>query len=252
MYAKETDLCADFISRLPDKWIAYPETGGFDILLVRKIDGYQIGIEAKLKLNAKVITQIADSYSHYHEISPAPDSRGILIPYVGGGDFAKVCDLLGIGIIRIAPEDHPEYGCYSSWRNLGLPDAWTDNYGKYHSKSWFDFCPAQRIRLPEYMPDVICGDKSPVQLTDWKIRAIKLSVLHDKIGFATRQDFKDLEISSSRFIQGGMTAWMVQGGERGKWVKSSRFPDFSAQHPVNYKQIEADFDVWNPRKGETK
>ena len=59
-YAREADLCADFIS-IVDKtgdWICYPETAGFDILLQRKADDVQIGVEAKLKLNAKVIARM--------------------------------------------------------------------------------------------------------------------------------------------------------------------------------------------------
>ena len=54
-FAKESDLCAAFLASLPEGWTAYPETAGFDILLGREVDGFQIGIQAKLRLNAKVI-----------------------------------------------------------------------------------------------------------------------------------------------------------------------------------------------------
>jgi hypothetical protein len=37
--------------------MVYPETEGWDILLVRVSDGFQIGIQAKLALNIGVINQ---------------------------------------------------------------------------------------------------------------------------------------------------------------------------------------------------
>ena len=38
------------------KWTSYPETEGWDLLLVRE-DGLQLGIEAKLALNLEVLVQ---------------------------------------------------------------------------------------------------------------------------------------------------------------------------------------------------
>ena len=51
-FKTEADLCTAF-ARCVDKrdWIIFNETAGWDILLVRKADGFQIGIEAKLKLS---------------------------------------------------------------------------------------------------------------------------------------------------------------------------------------------------------
>ena len=62
----EAALCAAFIAAATvtpkrtdhAQWVAYPETGGFDILLVRQTDGVQIGIEAKLALNPLVVSQV--------------------------------------------------------------------------------------------------------------------------------------------------------------------------------------------------
>nr|WP_139181169.1 hypothetical protein [Pseudomonas aeruginosa] len=54
----EAELCAAFIdefNRVPG-WTCYPETAGFDILVVHA-EGRQIGVEAKLQLNAKVAAQ---------------------------------------------------------------------------------------------------------------------------------------------------------------------------------------------------
>jgi len=56
-FATEADLCAAFLACVPATWQAYPESCGFDIVLAHKETGAQIGIEAKLTLNAKVLVR---------------------------------------------------------------------------------------------------------------------------------------------------------------------------------------------------
>lgn len=55
----ERELCAAFIDEFNHQagWVCYSETGGFDVLVVHE-DGWQIGVEAKVKLNAKVADKI--------------------------------------------------------------------------------------------------------------------------------------------------------------------------------------------------
>ena len=104
-YATEADLCAAFIawvtecsgktiySRRCPVWTAYAETAGWDILLVSE-DGTQIGIQAKLKFNMKVLDQsIPDSWFAWHD--RGPDYRAVLIPEQDG--MAKnICAALGL------------------------------------------------------------------------------------------------------------------------------------------------------------
>lgn len=235
-FAKETDLCAAFINRLPPEWVAYPETGGFDILLVRKEDGYQIGIEAKLKLNAKVISQVAERIGYYYITSPGPDFRAVLVPADANGDMGAVCGLLGITVIR---QHHPDDAFNYKYNNRPeLPKikdkGWED--------SWHEFAPFERLDVPDYVPDVIAGDAAPVQLTHWKIAAIKIAVTLEKRGYVTRLDFKHHQISMSRWSQGG---WIIREDrdKNGKW-KKGKLPDFKAQHPKNYVEIENDYETW--------
>lgn len=51
---KESELCDLYIRDFNNVsgWTCYPETAGFDILVVHQ-DGRQIGVEAKLSLNRK-------------------------------------------------------------------------------------------------------------------------------------------------------------------------------------------------------
>lgn len=230
LFAKESDLCAAFIAALPKDWTAYPETGGFDILLVRVADGFQIGVEAKLKLNAKVICQAAEFEGHYYVDQPGPDCRAALIPEGVSVDLAPLCRLIGITIIRMGERN---------WFNPQLPKV---SGAYYSSDPWFERCPSKRIDLPDWVPDVTAGNSAPVALTDWKVRAIKIAITLSRRGFVTRKDFAFFKISMSRWTQ---ERWIVQDGQGG-W-KAGRLPDFRAQHPINYPQIEADFDKWrNP------
>lgn len=73
-FATEAELCARFIAAIGADWTAYAETEGWDILLVRKADGFQIGIEAKLKFNLDVVTQALETNT-YAVVSPGPDCR---------------------------------------------------------------------------------------------------------------------------------------------------------------------------------
>lgn len=234
-FAKEADLCAAFIAALPAEWNAYPETGGFDILLVRKSDGFQIGVEAKLKLNAKVICQAAEYVGHHYVDSEGPDCRAALIPDGVSIDLAPLCPLLGITVIRMLAPSKWRQG-YDFSPSLPKPDD------GYWTNQWFELCPAKRITLPDWVPDVGAGRSAPVALTDWKVRAIKIVITLEKRGYVTRQDFAFFKISMSRWTQ---ERWLVSNGN-GAWI-GGRLPDFRAQHPVNYPQIEADFEKWkNP------
>jgi hypothetical protein len=234
-FSRESDLCAAFISALPKDWTAYPETGGFDILLVRT-DGFQIGVEAKLKLNTKVILQAVEDCRHYYIDRPGPDCRAVLVPEAHNSDLAALCRMLCVTVVTYrSPEPHVLRSAI--WPELpSLED-------RYWNDSWYELAPAKRLSLPEWIPDVTAGSSAPVALTDWKVRAIKMAVTLTKRGFVTRHDFAHHKISMSRWTQGG---WIVKDGN-GAWIAGKDLPDFRAQHPVNYPQIEAEYERWqNP------
>ena len=241
-FAKETDLCAAFIAALDvpadhyrrEKWVAYPETAEFDILLVRESDGAQIGIEAKLRLNAHVVCQALPQW-RWQPVKEGPDFRAVLVPF-GGVDngLTTICDAIGVTVIRMhaqGPHSHgPRFSPY-------LPTL----RGNDNTRSdWFEWCPDQRCKLPDYVPDVVAGSSAPTKLTPWKIAAIKLAIiLEDRP--VTRDDFRALDLSASRWMQ-NPGAWLqkVDGG----WIAGPYMPNFRAQHPVNYEQIKADKATW--------
>jgi hypothetical protein len=98
----------------------------------------------------------------------------------------------------------------------------------------------KRHQLPEYVPDVAAGAPSPLQLTDWKIKALKLAVTLEMRKHLTRRDFAHHRVDHRR--------WVTQGWLKvvdGRFVKDA-FPNFKKMHPRNYKQIAADRKKWMP------
>jgi hypothetical protein len=235
LFATEADLCARFIACVDaEKWTVLAEYAGWDILLVRKEDGFQIGIEAKLKLNALVLTQTLESYGAYAVDHAGPDCRAILVPENENG-YERIASYIGITVIRVYdPNSRYRYSCFH-------PDLPSLSGGHGVFEEWHEWTPARRHPMPEYIPDVVAGKPSPVQLTDWKIKAIKICVTLEKRGYVTRADFKHLKIDHRRWLTSGMGWLAIQDG---RYVKGEYFPNFKAQHPVVYEQIAADSEKW--------
>lgn len=250
-FAKETDLCSTFLECLPDGWTPYPETGGFDILLVRDEDGFQIGIEAKLRLNAKVVDQVIEGISYRAAAAPGPDCRAVLVPSNATANLHNICDALGVTVIRLRCDIQRTDGKIDRWGNMVRIGEGSHSYAfspqlprlgdhDWLTDGWFERCPALRVDLPDWVPDVVAGDKSPVSLTAWKVKAIKIVITLQKRGYVTRKDFKHFEISMSIWSQ---SSWLVRDGNGG-WIAGPNMPDLRGQHPVNFAEIEADYEKW--------
>ena len=252
----EAAMCRAFIDVAVDKkvWDVYPETAGWDILLVHKKTGIQIGIEAKQSLNAKVLEQAISGIDHFARYG-GPDYRAVLVPEGGMAGLDKICKAIGVTVIRFRgkPVDNQNKCVIEATKKRGkyYAEAFTPrlvnpekNLFSEIGTTWFDWCPDQRCALPDYIPDVKAGVKSPVKLTDWKIKAIKIDIMLSRQGYITSSDFKEIGISMSRWIQ---SKWIKKKkGHRGMWVAGQNKPDFRSQHPLNYKQIGLD-KSWQTR-----
>lgn len=252
-FASEAELCEKFIdavmvpknyrgeplSGAAPEWTAYPETGGFDILLVRRADGFQIGVEAKLRLNEVVIRQALEG----RWAGPGPDCRAVLVPAGSGlAVFDAIADYTGITVIRCRESQQGSGGgWYSSIFDPPLPKA-DGHYGSW-SGAWHEQLLTKRIALPEYVPDVRAGVPAPATLSHWKIGALKIAALLETRGFVTKADFKHVGIDHRRWQAQG---WLTIDRAKAAWVRGQHYPDFAGQHPVNYAQIKADYEKWKP------
>jgi hypothetical protein len=236
-FATEVDLCARFLSAVGPNWTAYAETAGWDILLSRKADGFQIGIEAKLKLNAEVVSQAIEDWGSWSADHAGPDCRAVLVPHGESGHFHRICAYIGVVIISVFPDHSANGGRYGYVFSPTLPG----DRGSYDTEKWHEWAPSKRHQLPEYVPDVAAGSSSPIQLTKWKVAAIKIAIMLEHRGFVTRSDFKALHIDHRRWVAAESDWLRVVDG---RFVRGPRIPDFRGQHPIVYEQIAADAGKW--------
>ena len=224
-FASEAAMCAAFIAGLPEQWTAYPETAGHDILLVNNSgDGCQIGIQAKLRLNAEVLCQaVRYDVSYFDE---APDFRAVLVPIGGSAGLSELAPYCAVTVITMRTGPQP------FWPDL--PG------GRFDTEKWHPLCSTRRHTLPEYVPDVRAGSAAPLQLTKWKIGAIKIAVLLES-GPVSRATFKHVGIDIRRWIAQG---WLRPG--LAGFVGGPGLPDFRTMHPKNWEDVRADFARWAP------
>lgn len=260
IFETEKALCQAFILGVPADWIAYPETCGWDILLVHRHGGWQIGVEAKLTLNAKVLEQAIRGRDKGY---PGPDFRAVLVGRVVA-ENATLAHALGLTVIK--PKPDPRELDWGSWTHAprpvqgpripgfhpDLPKAATlvrmDTYWATWDRddAWLDQFPTERHALPDYVPEVSAGVPSPIILSAWKIKAIRVCVWVERHGIITRHHFKKLGLDPSRWMTGH---WLKGGANRGEWVAGPHFPaaQLRREHPGVFAQVEADYGQWSQK-----
>lgn len=234
-FATEAEMVASWLRQIAKAkdWTPYPETAGWDVLLVHAC-GAQLGIQAKLSLNAKVLAQTLEGASSFYRAS-GPDYRGVLVPEgKAQNHLSPIASALGIEVVTVHRERR---GVTYGHR---LPDP--TYKGDYPTGMWPNWLPERRETLPEYIPDVVAGAPSPLQLTPWKIAAIKLLIVLDLRGHVTRADIKALKLHPSRWCD--KWAGLLSAGEAG-YVRNSRTPNFKTSMATNWVQIEADWATWS-------
>lgn len=269
-FASEADLVAaacDAIERVNHvyrdkpghhmRWTIYRETAGFDLLLVQDSTGVQVGVEAKLVLNLKVLDQaLPRRYdAGWHRPAQGPDYRAVLVPQGGTQrDLGRIAECLGLTVLNVYnqrhdPSDDADFEPWPGWvkpvpewsLTPSLPDETEAGMGLY-GDHWHPWCPEERCALPDYVPDVAAGVASPIILSAWKVKAIKLLIVLERRGWVTRADMRFLQISPT--IWTGFRGFLAPDDQRGRYVSCSRTPDYRKQHPRVWEEIAADIEIW--------
>lgn len=220
---KESDLCESFIGAAESYgWTCYPETSGWDILMVR--EGTQIGVQAKLRANIKVIAQClppmywSSRKLHFSIrrkiVRRGPHYRTVLVPKEKTSrdtlkDMINVCQALGIWVF--ADEQ-------TGWSLL--QDGMSKAYEEY---SWD---PEEPEWIPDVVPkNVIPGASSPVQCTKWRQGALKLLARAKVFGKVTSQDAKELGVNMDLFVNRyNSDQWLVKNGRDGRFHTYELWP----------------------------
>ena len=205
-YKLETDLCAEFIEFVSNNgWDVYPETNDWDIFLVSKKDtknikyGDQVGIEAKLKPNLKVLDQAYIRSKYYSESGPnfICTLTPLIIP-----EFARIAAALGLIPVpmfqKITEENSdPTYKpVFSKFDSL----LTKRNRRIYNKQLW----------VPEVKIDVEAGAAGPRKVTQYKIKMVKHCIfMMNNNGMCHSEDFSNNNVGSYR-------TWLAYG-----WIKDT-------------------------------
>lgn len=236
---QESELCDLFIREFNAiaGWTCYPEAAGFDVLVVHA-GGRQIGVEAKLALNAKVADQILPSFGDEFHGRPGPDHRLVIVSKItdASAGIAKMLSRLGVKVLLPRQQ----------WLQTGY--EWTFDLnsqllcyetGSSHfgHERLFDWSPEERCRVPSIVETRPAGVPSPISLTPWKESALKIVALMRTQGFVTIKQIASFGISTTKWIQpsGEKPAWLAKGAVRGQWVETHYMPAFDRLHPEMYE-----------------
>ena len=237
-FPTEEALCTLFTQNMESLgWTVYPETGGFDLLLVWEPTGHQLGVEAKLSLNAKVVDQIIPDDFHTGEVRApqGPDFRAVIVPCLTDASkgLAKALKVLGISVFDVGYSGNglsflpsvERYIGQGQWSERDLPIYW-DTY-------WHDFNPEQRCTLPPMKPNLRAGIPSPIKLSPWKVGALKVLADLQIDGFVTARSVRLHGIDPRRFCS--TDGWLKPLGD-GKWGLGNA-PRFDLQHPDEFSVL---------------
>jgi hypothetical protein len=239
LFPTEAALCDLFVRDVQEMggWTIYPETAGFDLLLVRDSTGHQLGVEAKLALNAKVADQIIPCLTPWSYEAEGPDFRAVIVPFVGEASegIAKMLRILGVQVwspdTRWSGRLRFSFGRYSQ-DDARACDSTAGPLNEW-DQAWHDWNPTARCRLPSIVPQVRAGVPAPTQLTPWKIGALRVIADLELDGFTTAKGVRCCGVDPRRFC--AADGWLEPIGG-GKWQRG-KLPAFEQQHPEAYAQV---------------
>jgi len=224
----ESDLCEWFMAAAREKgWTCYPETSDWDILLVR--DDIQVGVQAKMTPNVKLLKQClpdrlrwsTSMLAHpekFRGYVTGPNFRVALVPLKGKAksleNFEFVAKTLGIWVVE---KNNLKSKKMNERYDFGIGILEDQKHMDSH-----DWKPMKKCWIPDVVPDVEAGVKSPVSLTRWKQSAMRLIARARVRGYVTSKDAKELGVSMERFVarfSANHEPWMKFVGKQGRFHK---------------------------------
>lgn len=158
----------------------YPETEGWDLLLVRPGDGFQVGIQAKLRPNVEVLYQTIRGSEYLRK---GPDVRAIAVPEATAA-IVEVARALRVLVLEVSILDlassSPERRHWESTRldsRIERAPVWETS-----GRCW----------VPPIESDLPAGTPAPITLSRWKVATAKIcAVLRDE-GSITAERLREL------------------------------------------------------------
>lgn len=230
----EADLCQQLIAAASSEaWAAYPEQGGWDILLVRA--GVQVGVQAKLVGNIHMLLQASDD--NPRDLGRAgPHYRAVLVGrWPGRTPRARqehkselIALAMRLRLLVLQPPDPDwRYAGGDSWLSCGHPHS---NMYRFHRFNcidwrWYRWPTRKPVWVPPFVPDLPAGVPNPRSVSAYQIACIRLEQLALSKGWICRDDVKAVqeEIGGSWNLGTPMTQFFSNTGQRAhgrqmKWL----------------------------------
>lgn len=201
-------------------WEVYPETAGFDAVLVATEQlaaahthyqvGDQVAVEAKLRPSIKVLEQALppDVRGGCRDECPSADFYVIVVPHRGGVyALQTVARALGINVVSANPR-RPDDD--DDDRN-----AFELTFGRFrvpHTRWRRHLRDGPRLWTPPAPVDVEAGVPSPSSVTPWKVEAVRLCLELQGQAITTRA-FAKRGLSHRTFLERG---WLETTGRDGR------------------------------------
>jgi hypothetical protein len=223
-YDDEAHLCREFTGAARDNGFKVWSEAGYDLLLQATQNnpmgfdarlGDFIGIEAKLVSNLKVLSQLITRRTA--SVSQGPAFFAVLVPRASV-EFKEVAASLRLIVIT------------SKRLGVGGQEGWAFRGGRGQRHLFPEAC-----WHPDIEVDIPAGQKSPKQMTKWKMNAVELAVVARDQGYVTSQLFHKMGLSMTVWKA---NRWIVETGEKIGRLKVYRLGD-KAPDVVNPEIAEA-------------
>lgn len=170
MFGTEAELCDQLIKvARACGYQVHAEVSGWDLLIVCRETGTQLGVQAKLRPSVDVLAQALG-----HERLPGPELHAVLVP-VAPPAFITVARRLNVHVIQ---------GVLLG--ELSLPIIFGNKFRWTHTRR--EWVPEVEVYTPAGVP-------SPRSITRWKLAAVKLCMLARERGHVTAADLRELKLS---------------------------------------------------------
>jgi hypothetical protein len=226
-YKLESELCEKFISVAKEHgWTIFPEQNDWDFIMVRK--GIQVGVQAKLKANKKVLTQCLPKLPYNKK---GPQYRAVL---VGGHKGRSLKARNENGDLFYSLARHLKIIIFDASARNWLMIGYGNNLQKFRGYRYgyklnlrhYHWHPKKLEWLPDFVPVLPSGVPSPETVSKYKIVMLELRELELERGWICLKDCKQIvKKFDVRWGPSGLlnrhwrcTGKKIPGSKQRKWV----------------------------------
>lgn len=222
LFKTEAEMCKAFTARAERSgWDVYPETAGWDLLLVWRDAPVPSIYDENLPLDAtqgfgRSFCRVLHTWDPLEEESPFSEWDRALKPGMQLGIQAKMhpnVEVLAQAIERWYDRRHPG----PDFRGLLVPHTSEDFnilatrlglrvFVEDHRQERVVVAPrvkwrvGKRLHLPPIKPSWSGGEKHPRVLSEWRVRALRICILLQDRGWVTKADFIKHQIEHRTWV----------------------------------------------------